>query len=78
LSDVVDLVADNKAPGPERDLSLENDEIEEDGIFACENFTISILEVDNSTISTTEVDLYYEEEIVDTSPAEEDESQIQP
>ncbi|KAF5710257.1 hypothetical protein FMUND_9623 [Fusarium mundagurra] len=78
LSDVVDLVADNEAPGPERDSSLENDEIEEDGTFACDNFTISILEVDDSTISTTEVDPYYEEEIVDTSPAEEDESQTQP
>ncbi|KAG5759985.1 hypothetical protein H9Q72_011901 [Fusarium xylarioides] len=68
----------NEAPGPERDSSLENDEIEEDGTFACDNFTISILEVDDSTISTTEVDPYYEEEIVDTSPAEEDESQTQP
>ncbi|CVL08853.1 uncharacterized protein FMAN_14094 [Fusarium mangiferae] len=79
LSDAVDLVADNEAPGPERDSSLENDEIEEyDGTFACENFTISILEVDDSTISTTEVDPYYEEEIVDASPAEENESQTQP
>ncbi|KAL9571866.1 hypothetical protein ACKAV7_003855 [Fusarium commune] len=78
LSDAVDSVADNEAPGPERDSSLENDEIEEDGTFACENFTISILEVDDFTISTTEVDPYYEEEIVDTSPAEEDESQTQP
>ncbi|SCO54275.1 uncharacterized protein FFNC_15432 [Fusarium fujikuroi] len=78
LSDAVDLVADNEAPGPERDSSLENDEIEEDGTFACDNFTISTLEVDDSTISATEVNPYYEEEIVDTSPAEEDESQTQP
>jgi hypothetical protein len=71
-------VAENEALGPERDSSFENEEIEEDGSFACENFTISIEEVDDSTISTTEVDPYYEEEIVDTSPAEEDECQRQP
>ncbi|GKU09235.1 unnamed protein product [Fusarium langsethiae] len=65
LSDAVDSVAENEAPGPERDLSLENEEIEEDGTFACENFTIPIQEVDDATISTTEVDPYYEEEIVD-------------
>ncbi|KAG8673962.1 hypothetical protein FPOAC1_007281 [Fusarium poae] len=71
-------MAENEAPGPERDSSLENEEIEKDGTFACENFTISIQEVDDSTISTTEVDPYYEEEIVDTSPADEDECQRQP
>lgn len=78
LSDVVDTVTENEALGPERDSTLENEEIEEDGTFACENFTISIQEVDDSTISTTEADPYYEEEIVDTSPAEEDECQRQP
>ncbi|GKU23080.1 unnamed protein product [Fusarium langsethiae] len=78
FSDAVDSVAENEATGPERDSPPENEEIEEDGTFACENFTISIQEVDDSTISTTEVDPYYEEEIVDTSPAEEDECQRQP
>ncbi|CVL08870.1 uncharacterized protein FMAN_14106 [Fusarium mangiferae] len=78
LSDAVDSVAENEATGPERDSPLQNEEIEEDGTFACENFTISIQEVDDSTISTTEVDPYYEEEIVDTSPTEEDECQRQP
>lgn len=42
LPDAVDSVAENEAPGPQRDSSLENEGIEEDGIFACENFTISI------------------------------------
>ncbi|KAF4443459.1 hypothetical protein F53441_11423 [Fusarium austroafricanum] len=78
LSDAVDSVAENEALGPEGDSSLDNEEIEEDGISACENFTISIQEVDGSTISTTEPDPYYEEEIVDNFPAEEDERQRQP
>ncbi|SCO80702.1 uncharacterized protein FRV6_04915 [Fusarium oxysporum] len=61
-------VVENEAPGPEGDSSLENEEIKENGTFACENLTISIQEVDDSTISPTEVDPYYEEEIVNTSP----------
>ncbi|RKK64994.1 hypothetical protein BFJ69_g16525 [Fusarium oxysporum] len=78
FSDVVDTVTENEALGPKGDLSLDNEEIEEDDISACENFAISIQEVDDSTISTTEVDPYYEEEIVYTSPTEEDECQRQP
>jgi len=66
-------VAENEAPGPERDLSLENKEIKENNTFACKNVTISMQEVDNPTISITEVNPYYDEEIVNTSPAEEDE-----
>ena len=78
LSDAADTVAENDALGPEGDLPIDNEEIVREGTCACENFTISIQEVDDSTVSTTEVDLYYEEGIVDTSPAEEDECQRQP
>ncbi|KAF5660631.1 hypothetical protein FDENT_13689 [Fusarium denticulatum] len=78
LLDAVDSVVENEIRGPERYLSLENEESEEADISACENFTISIQEVDDSTVSTTEVDPYYEEEIVDTFPAEEDECQRKP
>ncbi|KAF5250817.1 hypothetical protein FANTH_4008 [Fusarium anthophilum] len=78
FSDAVDTVVENDALWPEGDLPIGNEEIEQDGICTCENFTISIQEVDDSTVSTTEVDLDYEEEIVDTSPAEEDECQRQP
>ncbi|KAF5974094.1 hypothetical protein FBULB1_7926 [Fusarium bulbicola] len=78
LSDAVDSVAENETPEPERFSSLENEEIEEDSISAYEIFIISIQEVDDSTMSTTEVDPYYEEEIINTSPAEEDECQRQP
>ncbi|KAF5660249.1 hypothetical protein FDENT_13779 [Fusarium denticulatum] len=74
----VDSVVENEIRRPKRYLSLENEESEEADISACENFTISIQEVDDSTVSTTEVDPYYEEEIVDTFPAEEDECQRKP
>ncbi|KAK2922319.1 hypothetical protein FoTM2_017831 [Fusarium oxysporum f. sp. vasinfectum] len=78
FSDAADTVAENDALGPEGDLPLDNEEIEEDGIYSCENFTISMQEIDDSTVSATEVDLYHEEELVDTSPAEEDECRRQP
>ncbi|KAM5359955.1 hypothetical protein ACJA88_014995 [Fusarium oxysporum] len=78
LSDAVDSMAGSGTPEPERYSSLENEESEADDISALENFAISIQEVDDSTISTTEVDPYYEEETVDTSPTGEDECQRHP
>ncbi|KAF5573046.1 hypothetical protein FPCIR_14108 [Fusarium pseudocircinatum] len=78
LSDAVDSMAGNGTPEPERYSSLENEESEADNISALENFAISIQEVDDSTICTAEVDPYYEEETVDTSPTGEDECQRHP
>jgi hypothetical protein len=58
LSDAVGSVAENELLGPEKDSFPDTEEIEENGIFACDNFTISIQEVDDSTISTIEPDPY--------------------
>jgi hypothetical protein len=49
----------------------DTEEIEENGNFACGNFTISSQEVDDPTISTIEPDPCYEEEVVDIYSAEE-------
>ncbi|KAJ0131293.1 ATP-dependent DNA helicase pif1 [Fusarium oxysporum f. sp. albedinis] len=72
------LVTENELLEPEQDSFLDNEEIEENGDFTCDNFTISSLDVGDSTISTIKTDLYYEEEIVNLPSAEEGEDQRQP
>lgn len=78
LSHTVGSVAENELLEPEIDSFPDAEEVEDNGIFACDNFTISIQEVDDSTISTTEPDPYYEEEIADIDSAEEGEDQRRP
>ncbi|KAI3572728.1 hypothetical protein IWW34DRAFT_761851 [Fusarium oxysporum f. sp. albedinis] len=78
LSHAVGSVAENDLLEPEIDSFPDAEEIEDDGIFACDNFTISIPEVDDSIISDMELDPSYEEEILDIDSAEAGEDQRQP
>ncbi|KAF4953066.1 hypothetical protein FSARC_12482 [Fusarium sarcochroum] len=78
LSHTVGSVAENELLEPEIDSFPDAEEVEDNGIFARDNFTISIQEVDDSTLSTIEPDSYYEEEIADIYSAEEGEDQRQP
>ncbi|KAF4944944.1 hypothetical protein FGADI_12326 [Fusarium gaditjirri] len=78
LSHDVGSVAENELLEPEIDSFPDAEEIEDNGIFACDNFSISIQEVDDSTIGTIEPDPYYEEEILDIDSAKEGEDQRQP
>ncbi|KAF4332867.1 hypothetical protein FBEOM_13324 [Fusarium beomiforme] len=77
ISDAVGLVVESELLEPEKDSLSDTEEIEENGIPACDNFTISIQEVDDSTFSTIEPEPYYEEEIVDIYSAEEREDRRQ-
>jgi hypothetical protein len=78
LSHAVGSLVENELREPEIDSFSDAEEIEENGIFASDNFGIYIQEVDDSTISTIEPDPYYEEEIRDIDSAEEGEDQRQP
>ncbi|KAK2922768.1 hypothetical protein FoTM2_017621, partial [Fusarium oxysporum f. sp. vasinfectum] len=75
ISDAVSLVVGSELLEPEKDSLSDTEEIEENGIPAYNNFTISIQEVDDSTFSTIGPDPYYEEEIVNIYSAEEREDQ---
>ncbi|EXL66923.1 hypothetical protein FOPG_16924 [Fusarium oxysporum f. sp. conglutinans race 2 54008] len=77
ISDAISLVVESELLEPKKDSLSDTKEIEENGIPACNNFTISIQEVDNSTFSIIGPDPYYEEEIVDIYSAEEREDQRQ-
>ncbi|KAG7408496.1 hypothetical protein Forpe1208_v011933 [Fusarium oxysporum f. sp. rapae] len=72
------FVAENELLEPEIGSFPDAEEIKDNGIFAFDNFTISIPKVDDSIISNIELDPSYEEEVLDIDSAEEAEDQRQP
>jgi hypothetical protein len=71
LPAAVGSVAENGLSELENNSLRDTEEIEENGNFACDNFTISSQEVDDPSISTIEPDPCYGEEVVDIYSTEE-------